>query len=618
LFKQCVIDKKGSESKCDNVDFFVNTDTKNFQTFNSSFNSGIQNDGAVNFYDNDFLHLLKNFNVSSDLDLTYYCYFKHSACSLPETPDVEELYDIQSWWPKKQAIHENEPQYPKRQGSSSNSSDTFNIIHITDLHTELRYKLGSEANCSKPICCLPESVNSDLPKLKSYNFTDYYNKVDSNASTVDFSFYPDAHYDDSGKYIKGDYYDYPKARGWAFVNSPATSFGAYACDSPELLINNTLKSIKSLSKEKNFEFSIFTGDLVDHDVIHCSPEVTKTAEIKTFNLMKHYLGNISVFPSLGNHDTFPYGQLAHLGYGFNNSYQWNTELMAELWINNGWLNGTNKTELVNHYAGFSYVTKRGLKVIALNSNCYYQKNLWSYINLEQTPDPFGQWKFLVDELVKSESKGQRVWIMAHIPPNDPDALPIQSQIFHKIVERFSPYTIAGIFYGHTHRDEFSVAYKWGAEQNVKNAVNMAWTAPSVIPDSVANPSWRYYEVDKDSFNIINSYSYYTKLNDTFINGGAEPVWSFEYSARDVYDPKGEWPTDAPLNATFWHSRVVENLKNQSNIVFNQKYTDLRYRRSPFTPDCANGTIVSNQCHDENFCVTSNFYSYNYTKCLRDD
>lgn len=609
LFKQCVLLHDGKESKCDNKDFFITTNSQNFEQFNDEFDSGVHTNTALNFQDNDYLNMLKRFNVSSELDLNYYCYYKQSVCELPETPDVEELYNISSWWPEKEEKHHQEPDY------GDENRGIFNVVHFSDFHIQLRYKLGSEANCSTPVCCLPESVNNDWPNLKNYNYTDSLQSLDPKLQKFALSFYPDAHYNEDDEYVRGEYYDFPKYRGFGSVSLPATSFGSYACDSPELLLNNTMKTIQTINKEKKFEFALFTGDLVDHDVIHCTPNATKEAEIKSFQLMKHYLNDMPVFPSLGNHDTYPYGQLAINGHQ-DNGYDWNTELMSELWLKQGWLNGTTASEINQHYSGFSYVTDQGLKIIGLNSNCYYQKNLWSYIDLSTNPDLFGQWKFLVDELLKSEAIGQRVWIMAHIPPADYDTLPIQLTIFAKILERFSPYTIAATFFGHTHKDQVNLAYKEGKEHTEENVVNLAWVMQSVSPLVNLNPSYRYYEIENKSFNIINSFNYYTKLNETYTNGGLEPEWGYEYSARNTYDPKTEWPETAPLNGTFWHRFVASKLANQTDIEFNQLYMDLQYRHSPYTPNCTNGSSVSLECHDANYCVVDNFNSYNYTKCLK--
>ncbi|EMG46743.1 asm-2 Sphingomyelin phosphodiesterase 2 [Candida maltosa Xu316] len=612
LFKYCVVSHNNTESKCDNIDFFVTTDSKNYQDFSGDYSSGVEQVGAVNFYDNDFLQVLKRLNVSNDLDLDYYCYYKgSSACKLPDTPDVEELFGISQWWPEKQPQYYFPPNY-------TNNSEVFNVLHLTDIHIQLRYEVGTEGNCTSTPCAVPESVNQVLPG-KDYNFTDSYKVFAPNVTDIELSFYPDAHYDENNQYVKGDYYDYPKYRGWNFKNSPATPFGGYLADAPEILMNSSLLNMAAVHKEKNFEFAIFTGDVVDHIYDSCTPEYTKAEEVKAFSAMKHFFGNIPVLPALGNHDSFPYGQLAPTQYNTtgNSSYTWNEDEMVDLWINNEWFEEKSREDLKSHYAGFSYVTNRGLKVIGLNSNAYYQKNLWTYIDHTTNPDPFGQWEFLVNELVESEKNGQRVWIMAHIPVTDADTLPINSRIFGKIVERFSPYTIANIFYGHTHQDQFHVLYSSNSSQEAEDIINMSWVLQSITPLSNYNPSWRYYEVENESFNIMNSYNYYTQLNETFVNGGAEPSWRFEYSARDLYDPEGTWPEDAPLNATFWHTYVLTPIKNETNIEFNHLFSQMQYRYGPGVLDCKNGSVVSDDCYNDNYCVVGSFYSDDYQKCLRD-
>ncbi|KAI5953592.1 hypothetical protein KGF54_002964 [Candida jiufengensis] len=608
LFKFCIIQNNNTESKCDNNDFFVTTQPKSSSILNNTYDSGYGLDTSINFYDNDFLHMLKNFNTSSELDLEYYCFYKgNSACKLPKTQDVDKFYGVQNWWPAKQPQHHFQPNY-------TNNTERFNVLHITDFHIQPQYAVGAETNCSQGICGFDESFNTALPD-KNYNFTNYYKKFNPNISSFELSFYPDARYENS-TYIKGELYDIPKTRGWNFANAPGTSFGGYKCDSPELLMNNSLVEVAKLHQQKQFEFVVFTGDLVDHNLLTCTAERTKHDEIRSFQLMKHYLNNIPVLPSLGS--IFPYAQLPplHLGNESMDQFQYNIDEMADLWINNEWFEEKDRNDLKRHYSGFSYVTNRGLKLIGLNSNSYYQKNLYSYVNLAANPDSFGTWKFLIDELVESEKKGQRVWIQAHIPVSDFDTLPLQSRIFGKIVERFSPYTIANIFYGHTHLDQFRVLYSSNATAATaveKDIVNLAWVAQSVTPIGSFNPAFKYYEVENESFNIMNAYNYFTFLNETFVNGGKEPVWNYEYSARDY---GSDWPQDAPLNATFWHNNVIKKLANQTDISFNQKFASLQYRYGPGAPKCANGTVISDDCYDENYCVMANFYSDDYQACLR--
>lgn len=608
LYEYCLTQNSNKDSKCEFVDFFVTTNTYNSREEDATTGPTGAFDGAtsVNFFDNDFLSLIINMNTTSNLTLDYYCYYKGGYCDLPETPDLSEIIDLDSMWPEKTAEQELEPAY-------EGARELFNVLHVSDFHNELRYEVGSEANCSQGLCCLPESYNTDLTSL-TYNFTSVYKKAGA-SDDIDLSFYPYAHYDDeSGEFTSGDYYDFPLYRGWNFARTPASTFGNYACDPPEVLLNNSLIHISNASEQNAFEFSIFTGDIVDHDVIHCDANVTLFAEMRSYKIMKHFLKNIPIFPTLGNHDTFPYGQLAPQKFQnvtFNESvYHWNEELVSELWISNGWLNESKK-ELTQHYAAFSTITDRGLKVISLNSNCYYQKNLYAYIDIENEPDLFGQWEFLINELVESEKIGQRVWILAHIPAGDTDVLPIQSNIFAKIVERFSPYTIANIFYGHTHKDQFKILYS----ENDQEPVNMAWVSQAITPLGPANPSWRYYEVEDKSFNILNAFNYYSPLNETWVNGAQEPTWKYEYSPRSIYDPQGDWPTDSPLNATFWDQFVLQKLRNLLEVEFNQLYTDFMYRNNPYVPSCKNGSEITDDCYEENYCYNVGFKVDDYYKCI---
>ncbi|EGV63807.1 metallophosphatase-domain-containing phosphoesterase [Yamadazyma tenuis] len=611
LFKYCIASNKDDPTKCDTVDFFLTTQSNLINIAANKYDSSFGDETSVNLFDNDFMHMLRLFNLSSELDLDYYCYFKGGVCDLPETIDIDSEYNFDSKWPVKQPHHYFEPEY------TNGSGDTFNVLHITDFHSQFKYTVGAEGNCSQKICCKVESYNEDLPDMSNYNFTEAYSELCPNGDIDNFAFYPDAKYDDQGNYSPGEYYDLPEGRGWDSVVQPAGVWGNYECDSPVILINNTMKYVRQL-QNKNFEFTLFTGDLVDHDKIHDTPAITKEAEVLGFKILKEYLGGIPVYPSLGNHDTFPYGQLAPQKYDPNSSYQYNAELMSEIWVNDGWLDRSEQNEVKEHYAGFSHVTKRGLKVISLNSNAYYQKNMWNYINLREDPDRFGQWEFLINELVESEQKGQRVWIIAHIPSSDGDALPIQSRIFAKIVERFSPYTIASIFYGHTHRDQFKVFFasnSSSAEDVERDVTNMAWIGQSVTPLSDYNPAFKYYEVQDGSFNIMNSYNYYTKLNDTYIEGSAEPAWEFEYSARETYDPNSTWPSTAPLNGTFWNQYVLQKLADNSSIEFNQLYTNLQYRSTLNTPVCDDDGKLSTDCYQQNYCEAGSYLSDEYLKCM---
>lgn len=500
------------------------------------------------------------------------------ACPKPETPNVT----LSHMWPAKQPKHEVAPE--------PSFNETFNVLHISDFHIELDYTVGAEANCSSSMCCTPHSKN----KLS-----------DKHSIIHDKNSFYDSSYSDDGTFVKGSLIDvFSNDTIW----SPASTFGDYRCDAPEILVNSSLNSISKFSEENNieFDFAIFTGDLVDHDEVSLtSYEMTVESEEVVFRDIKNKLKDVPVYSVMGNHDNFPYGELAQENHGFSNMFSWNAELMADLWEDYGWLSPKESQYARKHYTGFSVETKRGLKVIALNSNVWYKKNHYAYWNAT-TPDNFGQFDFLVQELVESEAKDQRVWIIAHIPFSS-DALPLPSKLFAEVVERFSPYTIANIFFGHTHLDQFQILYSSSGDdaKTIENVVASSWISQAVTPWIHSNPSWRYYTVDKDTFSVMNAYNYYTKLNETFVNNGEEPTWEFEYSSREGYNIT--WPETAPLNATYWH--LVASEVN-SSVSSNQLYRNYAMRFSPYVPDCAN----SINCGYD-YCYLSSFTVDEYDSCI---
>ncbi|CCH46389.1 Sphingomyelin phosphodiesterase [Wickerhamomyces ciferrii] len=536
----------------------------------------------------NFANLLTLMDPNS-YDGQLYCHYQSDKhCPLPETPKI----DMSSYWPEKQDKHKIAPEP---------SNETYNVLHISDFHIQLDYSIGSEANCSQYMCCTDHNYNKfEIPE--GYDFT-----ANLTQDQINNLSYTPAWYDQDFELEHGDSIDISNSTKWF----PANTFGHYNCDAPEVLINSSLKSVAKYQEELglDFKFSIFTGDLVDHDEdYHLDYEKIIKSEEYIFRDIKTTLKNIPVYPVLGNHDTYPYAQLAQEKSGFGNILDWNAELMGDLWEDYEWINGSTARYAREHYTGFAVETTTNLKVIALNSNAYYASNLYNYWNATDV-DSFGQFQFLIDELIDSESKDQRVWIIAHIPFVQ-EALPIPAEVFKQIVKRFSPSTIAGIFFGHTHMDQFNILYDGDVlEKTEENAVNMAWISQAVTPLTDNNPSWRYYTVDTKTHSVMNSFNYYTKLNETFYNESEEPNWEFEYSARESYsDVVNEWPETSPLNATFWH-RVASGVNSSTEIA--QTYNNFKRRFSPYVPQC----IGTNDC-DGSYCFLASFTLKEYEACLK--
>lgn len=112
-------------------------------------------------------------------------------------------------------------------------------------------------------------------------------------------------------------------------------------------------------------------------------------------------------------------------------------------------------------------------------------------------------------------RGQYAWIIAHVPPGgiDTDAMPVSASAFSQIIQRFSPHVITGVFFGHTHRDEFQLVYAGDVTRHFEDdgpgrtPVNVAWIAQSITPLTNYNPGWRYYKVDSQTFQVMDSLNF---------------------------------------------------------------------------------------------------------------
>lgn len=505
---------------------------------------------------------------ASGLDGDLFChYLMLDSCPLPE--QLVDNIDLSNWWPPK----------PATAVEPSSSGRTFRVLHLSDIHFQRGYTEGAEAECGNAMCCrkgtFPQLTRSSRPSM------------------------------------------------------PAPPMGHYHCDTPEKLMHSSLNHITAtgadITDNGSFKFAIFTGDIVDHDPLFVSYEESVQEEVETMMFLKRHLGDIPVYSVLGNHDTYPFAQIAQKTSGFSNLFEWNAKLMAEMWEEYDWLDAAAAQQVREHYGGFATTTSQGLRIISLNSNFWYIYNMYNYWDVASTDvqtgslrpeDTSGVLRFLVDELLACEKRGQRAWIIAHVPPNGADTLSIPTVMLTQIVERFSPHIIAGLFFGHTHQDQFQLLYSGSTGTYLKKtaaqALGVAWIAPSITPLTDFNPGWRYYDVDAETFTIMDSHNFYARLNDTFDESLDYLDWEHLYSARTAYDFEKKWHKDWPLNATFWHA-VAERIRADESGDFTQRFLNYGFRNSPYTPNC----FENENCQMENYCFVSSFNPEQARKCMEE-
>lgn len=382
--------------------------------------------------------------------------------------------------------------------------DPIKVVHYSDIHIDPLYVEGSNAKCTKPICCRPYTA-ADKPGNNS---------------------------------------------------SPAGPNGDHNCDVPISLEESMYAAINDIVPD--VAFTIFTGDIVDHAVWNTSQPYNVEQITHAYDMMSQKLS--IVYGTAGNHEANPANAFQPNSVG--NVSQWIYDLLSGLW--SGWIDveAVADTEKLGAYS--TRYPNGNLRVISLNTNMNYRGNYWLY-QKTMIQDPSDQITWLVQELDAAEKAGERVYLVGHMPLGDQNCFHDQSNYLDQVVSRYSA-TIAAMFFGHTHKDHFQISYADYSDQKFSNALVTSYIGPSLTPTS-GMPSFRVYDVDPVTFGILDSTTYIADMtNPAFQTTG--PVWTKYYSAKEAYGSLLTPPvTDsgAELTAAFWHN--VTALLDSNDTAF---------------------------------------------------
>ena len=225
---------------------------------------------------------------------------------------------------------------------------------------------------------------------------------------------------------------------------------------------------------------------------------------------------------------------------------------------------------------------------------WYVDNVFNFFNFTN-PDQSGILKYLIKELEACEAKDQRAWIIGHVLSgyDGSNGLPNPTALFYSIVARFAPYTIAGVFFGHTHEDQLQIFYDYNegslnstgfrntTDVNYDAPLTMGFIGPSITPLTGNNAGYQLYQVDSKTFEITGIQTYFANVSESLT--WKTPVWKFEYDARSTYNVNGTWPATAPLNATFWNDVTYSMLSNTSLV---ETYNFFETKSSVVTKSCS--------------------------------
>ncbi|SHO76738.1 Uncharacterized protein MSYG_1076 [Malassezia sympodialis ATCC 42132] len=473
-------------------------------------------------------------------------------------------------------------------GEGYDASKNLRVSHITDLHLDGRYFVGGESECdwgATVQCC----------RINSYNSTKYH-----------------------GQFVHGQLS--PDQ-----ISAQANYWGATRCDTPWSLMANSMDALRAVGGDHGYDLTIFTGDLVAHDDLYrYSRDFVKYSEQALYDMIKSVVKNKPFVPTLGNHDTSPENFMAPaapLPDGTAYKWDWDMDYVSTLWKNREWIGEQNVDDIKKHHGAFSVKPLKNLRVISLNTDFWYYVNVYNYVH-SFNPDNSGMLRFLTDELLEAEKNHERVWIIGHVLSgwDGAEALARPSNLFYQIVSRFAPHTVAAIFFGHTHEDQFEVFYfndngeSKSASQLTEHAVSMAYVAPSITPYTNLNPEFRVYHVHPETYEIMEFDQYYTPIPEFEAlvkqkkNHG--PVWRKLYTARELYGDfhasvgahtyragvalhNNRWPKNAPLNGTFW-AALTDEMEQRPELV--KTFSEVQSGNSP-----ASKTCTSDDCVKNNIC-----------------
>ncbi|KAJ5635317.1 uncharacterized protein N7484_008630 [Penicillium longicatenatum] len=403
------------------------------------------------------------------------------------------------------------------------------VVHFSDTHVDLAYETGSNYACSKPICCRT------------------YNEDDAPGNT----------------------------------SSPCGPWGNSRCDPPHRLQESMNAAIANLTPA----FSIYTGDVVAHDVWLVDKSEVLQNFNSTYGAMENSLGQ--VYAALGNHDAAPLNLFPSSKVPSTYNPQWAYDALTANWMA---LTGLPSIESADEYGSYSALhPNSNLRIISYNSIFYYKYNFFAYTE-PMEHDPNNQLKWLIDELQAAEKASERVWLISHIPSGNSDHFHDHSHYIDQIVQRYDA-TIAALFFGHTHLDEFQISYSDYNNRRWDTATAMGYIAPSMTPTS-GPPSFRVYNIDPVTFGVLDYTQYIADISDP---EQTSLEWVPYYSAKEAYGSKLASPVTDPgteLSPAFWHNVSVA-MENDPQI-----FGDFWARRSRgyqvpnCTGDCISGEICA--------------------------
>jgi sphingomyelin phosphodiesterase acid-like 3 len=333
------------------------------------------------------------------------------------------------------------------------------------------------------------------------------------------------------------------ASGWRAILAGATpGYSPYGRDSNDALLQSALDEMARRTPKP--DFILFPGDLLCHKFWVLYPQMTgdttpagltafieKTVEYFLTETTRRF-PDVPLYVALGNNDSVEgdYSIAPQSPY-----LAVTAAITAKLALQN---EAARAAFLATYpqYGCYAVTLPEagGLRLIVLN-DIFWSKRYPTPGLGEPVSD------FLEHELAAASQRGDKVWVMTHIPPGDdpflsareflrtgktdyePLLVDAPNDAFVRLLTTYAP-TIKASFSGHAHRDYFRLFYgDPGGEP-----VGIMRVAPSISPVTGNNPGYQVYTYDRQSAAILDETTYFLDL------GAPQPAWSVEYVYSQTY------------------------------------------------------------------------------------
>lgn len=351
---------------------------------------------------------------------------------------------------------------------------SIRVLHMTDIHIDLKYKVGSATNCILGDTGLGCCRSTDVPK------------------------------DPAGS-----------AGLWGDIN----------CDNPLPFLNGTLHWI--IDNTAPIDVVLLTGDFVDHHDFVQSWDDNKETIQTASNTFSDVFSIVSsppiIIPILGNHDTYPVDQLipiitAPTILGDIGTI-WSSWLLSD--------DARTTFKKCGYYTGLVPRLGDRTRVLVLNS-LYYDTNN-AVVIADPSSDICKQEEFITNTVQSAQTMNETIWLLGHIPPGSGSCTDHFAKFLVKIATQY-PETITYHFWGHTHSDEFRIYRPDGYGYPTGMFI-----APSLVAGSDHDPAFRIYTYNPITKILENYEQYYCRLTNIPTFPGCYKVYDAvsRYDMTDV-------------------------------------------------------------------------------------